>query len=164
LLLKKSLPEDEKWMKAALKEADKAALQGEVPVGAVVVLADKIIAKAHNLSEQKNNFLAHAENLALQKAMKKLGRWDIQEAELYVTLEPCAMCAGAIILSRVKRVIYGARDPKAGADGSALNVLQDKKINKRIKVTEGVLKQECGEILTEFFKKIRKKSKYKIKK
>ena len=142
-------------MGKALKEAQRSAKRLEVPVGAVVVLKNKLITRAHNLSEQKNDFLAHAEFIALHKAMKKLGRWKIQEAVLYVTLEPCAMCAGAIILSRISKVVYGARDPKAGADGSALNVLQDKKINHRTKVEEGVLKEECGKILTEFFKKLR---------
>ncbi|MBU0579719.1 MAG: tRNA adenosine(34) deaminase TadA [Candidatus Margulisbacteria bacterium] len=149
----------EKWMRAALKEAEKAYKLKEVPVGAVLVLNNKIVARGHNLSEDMNNFLSHAELLVLQKGLKKLGRWKIQEAELYVTLEPCAMCAGAIILSRIAKVVYGARDPKSGADGSALNVLQEKKINHRTKVEEGVLKKECGEILTIFFKKLRKKLK-----
>lgn len=142
-------------MQCALQEARKAFKLKEVPVGAVVVLNDKIIARAHNLSEDKNDFTAHAEVLALKKAINKVGRWEIQKAELYVTLEPCAMCSGAIILSRISKVIYGAKDPKAGADVSALKVLRHKKINHRTKVQGGILKEECGKILTEFFKELR---------
>ncbi|MFC1516968.1 tRNA adenosine(34) deaminase TadA [Candidatus Margulisiibacteriota bacterium] len=153
----------EKWMRLALKEAGKAYRRKEVPVGAVIVLNDKVIARAHNLSEDKNDFTAHAEVLALKKAIKKLGRWNIQKAELYVTLEPCAMCSGAIILSRISKVIYGAKDPKAGADVSALKVLRHKKINHRTKVEGGVLKAECGNILTTFFKELRGRLKLRRK-
>ncbi len=146
-------------MAAALKEAARGSKRGEIPVGAVVVLHDTLIAKAHNRSEEKNSFLEHAEHIALEHAAKKLGRWKLQEAELYVTLEPCAMCAGTILLSRVSKVYYGARDPKAGADGSALQVLQDKKISHHVQVIEGILAKECGEILSEFFRKMRTKRK-----
>ena len=143
------------WMQEALREAARGAKRGEIPVGAVVVHHNKIVARAHNRSEEKNSFLEHAEHIALQKAVKKLGRWKIQEAELYVTLEPCAMCAGAILLSRIKKVSYGTRDPKAGADGSAVHVLRDKKLNHRVHIEEGVCAAECGAILSVFFAKLR---------
>jgi tRNA(adenine34) deaminase len=155
----KKIFNSEHWMREALREAQKSACRMEIPVGAVLVLNNKIVARGHNLSEKKHDFLQHAELLVLQKASRKIRRWKIQEAELYVTLEPCAMCAGAIILSRVKKVIYGARDPKAGADGSAADVLNNSRINHRVQVEAGVLAAECGTILTEFFKKIRNKRK-----
>ena len=143
---------DEKYMKAAIKEAMKAESIDEVPIGAVIVLEDKIIARAHNLRETKQDSLAHAEILAIQKACKKLGTWRLENCTLYVTLEPCPMCSGAILQSRIKRVVYGAADPKGGCIESCMQMYEIKGFNHYPEVTNGILKEECSELLKKFFK------------
>ncbi|MCZ6786838.1 MAG: tRNA adenosine(34) deaminase TadA [Planctomycetota bacterium] len=139
-------------MKAALREAAKAAAEGEVPVGAVVVHAGKIIGRAHNQRECLRDPTAHAEMIALTQAAEALGRWRLDGATLYVTLEPCLMCAGALVCGRVDRVVFGAADPKAGACGSLYQVGLDSRLNHRFDVEGGLLEEECGTILREFFK------------
>jgi len=150
------MEQDIRFMKAALEEAKKAMVQGEVPVGAVLVRNGKIIARGHNKREKKQAALAHAELIAIEKGCRKLKSWRLDECELYVTLEPCPMCAGAIINARVKRVIYGADDPKAGSVRSMVNLF-DFPYNHKPQVTAGVLEEPCGQILTEFFQKLRKR-------
>ena len=142
-------------MKIALAEAEKGFKKDEVPVGAVVVADGKVIARAHNLRESLVDPTAHAEILALKKAGKKLGGWRLNKATLYTTLEPCPMCAGAVVHSRAKELVYGADDPKAGACGSIMDVVSSGHLNHRVKVTSGILKKECSEILKKFFKKLR---------
>ncbi|MCG1012260.1 nucleoside deaminase [Tepidanaerobacter sp. GT38] len=139
-------------MRFALQEAQKAADIDEVPIGAVIVKDNQIIAKAHNLRETLQDATAHAELLAIRKACEVLGTWRLIGCSLYVTLEPCPMCAGAIILSRVDRVVFGAKDPKGGACGSIVNLPADKRFNHRPEIVEGVLADECGDILKKFFK------------
>lgn len=150
---------DHFYMKEALKEAQKAAALGEVPIGAVIVYKDEIIARAHNLRETTQNALTHAESSAIQEACKKIGSWRLEETTLYVTLEPCPMCAGAILQSRVPRVVYGARDIKAGCVDSLYRLLNDARFNHECDVTEGILAEECGQILTDFFKALRERKK-----
>lgn len=147
---------EEKFMKAALKEAKKAYDKLEVPVGAVIVKDKRIIARAHNLKETKNDTTKHAEILAIQKASKKLNSWRLIDCEMYVTLEPCSMCAGALINSRIKKVYIGASDPKTGAVGSVFNLLEDYTFNHKVEYEKGVLQDECESILKEFFKELRK--------
>lgn len=149
----------EKFMKIALKEAQKAYDKLEVPVGCVIVKDGKIIAKAHNLKETKTDTTKHAEILAIQKASKKLNSWRLLDCEMYVTLEPCSMCAGAIVNARIKKVYYGAHDEKTGAIGSVFNLLEDYTFNHKVEYKSGVLEQECEEILKDFFKKLRKMKK-----
>ena len=151
----------EKYMKLALKEAWKAYDKKEIPVGAVIVKDDKVIAKAHNLKEIKNDTTKHAEMLAIQKASKKLGCWRLEDCEMYVTLEPCSMCAGALIQSRIKKVYIGTMDYKTGACGSVLNLLSDYKFNHKVEVETGVLADECEKILKDFFKELRVDKKIK---
>jgi len=146
---------EEKFMKAALAEARKGFNEDEVPVGAVVVVEGKIVARAHNLRESLIDPTAHAEILAIKKAARKLGGWRLNRATLYTTLEPCPMCAGAIVHSRVRELVYGADDPKSGACGSIMNVVSSGHLNHRVKVRSGVLKKESSEILKKFFRKIR---------
>lgn len=145
------------FMRHALKEAIKAKNKDEVPVGAVLTLNGKVVAKAHNTKNIKRNALLHAEVVVLSKAMKKLNDWHLNDCTLYVTLEPCPMCAGAIINSRVGTVVFGASDPKAGCFGSVFNFAAEKTFNHRPQIVEGVLKKECGEILTNYFKEKRGK-------
>ena len=156
--------EDRKYMRIALEEAEKAKGKMEVPIGAVIVLNDEIIARAHNLRESKQSSTAHAELMAIEQACKKVGSWLLEDAVLYVTLEPCPMCSGAIILSRIKRVVYGASDPKAGCAGTFMNLLTDERFNHQCEVTSGLLEKECGEILTNFFKELRMRKKEEKKK
>lgn len=144
-------------MKEALKEAEKALEKDEVPVGAVIVKNDKIIARAHNIKEQKQDGTMHAEIIAIKKAAKKLNNWRLIDCEMYVTLEPCTMCAGAIISSRIKKVYIGTNDPKAGAVGSVLNVFEDYIFNHKVEYEKNILEEECRNILKEFFKKLRNK-------
>lgn len=144
-------------MKAALKEAKKAYKKGEVPVGCVIVKNGKIIAKGHNKKEGRRDPLAHAEMIAIRKASKRLSSWRLLDTVLYVTLEPCAMCAGGIISSRIPRVVFGIRDEKAGALVSTISLLDNKSLNHHPKVTEGVLKEESKTLMEEFFKDIRKR-------
>ncbi|MCU0104052.1 tRNA adenosine(34) deaminase TadA [Acholeplasma vituli] len=142
------------YMGLALKEAKKAALKNEVPVGAVIVLDDKVIAKAYNRRVEKEQTHAHAEMLAIMKANKKVGSWILEECKLYVTLEPCPMCAGAIIQSRIKTVYYGAKDPKGGVAGSTINLF-DVKFNHQVEVIGGILEEACSTELKQFFKNLR---------
>ena len=146
----------EKFMKEALKEAKKAYDKLEVPVGAVIVKDGKIIARAHNLKETKYDTTNHAEILAIQKASKKLKSWRLIDCEMYVTLEPCSMCAGAIINSRIKKVYIGTMDEKTGACGSKLNLLKDYTFNHKVEIETGIMQEECEAILKQFFKKLRK--------
>ena len=148
---------DEKYMLEAITEAKKAKQMNEVPIGAVIVLNGEIIASAYNLRESKQNAIAHAELLAIDQACQRMGTWRLEDAELYVTLEPCPMCSGAIILSRIKRVVYGAVDPKGGCAGTLMNLLQDQRFNHTSEVVAGVLEKECGELLTDFFKELRER-------
>jgi len=144
------------FMRLALQEAKRAAEIDEVPIGAVVVKDDEIISKAHNLRETQQDATAHAELLAIRKACEILGTWRLIGCSLYVTLEPCPMCAGAIILSRVDRVVFGAKDPKGGACGSIVNLPADERFNHRPEVVEGVMANECGDMLRVFFQSKRK--------
>lgn len=144
------------YMRKALELAARAGAEGEVPVGAVVVCDNQVIAEAYNEREMRPSSLAHAELLALERATDKLGRWRLTGCTLYVTLEPCVMCAGALVQARVDRVVFGATDPKAGAVGSLYNILSDARLNHRPEVTGGVLAAECGAILSEFFRQKRK--------
>lgn len=153
----------ERFMMEALKEAEKAEAIQEVPIGAVIVVNDEIIARAHNLRETSQNAITHAETLAIQEACEKLGTWRLEGAELYVTLEPCPMCSGAIILSRIEKVIYGAKDPKAGCAGTLMNLLEDDRFNHQCEVVPGVLSEECGGILSRFFKELRERKKFEKK-
>ena len=146
----------ELYMKEALKEAELAALEDEVPIGCVIVCNDIIIARAHNQRETTNNPLGHAETLAIKKASEIINDWQLVNCELYVTIEPCIMCAGAIIQSRIKKVIYGAPDYKGGAFGSSINVLEAKDINHRPEIVNGVLEKECQEVIKNYFKSKRK--------
>ena len=143
--------QDEYFMRLALREAERARELGDVPIGAVVVRAGEVIATGRNERELRQDPTAHAEILALRDAAGATGSWRVLDATLYVTLEPCAMCAGAIVLARVARVLYGASDPKAGAAGSVLDVLSEPRLNHRPEVLGGVLGEECGELLSEFF-------------
>jgi tRNA(adenine34) deaminase len=142
---------DEALMRLALAEARLAPGHGDVPVGAVVVLGDEVIGAGHNEREHRQDPTAHAETIALQAAATRLGSWRLLDTVLYVTLEPCAMCAGAIVLARVPRVVYGTADPKAGAAGSVLDVLAEPRLNHRPHVTGGVLAPECAQLLVDFF-------------
>ena len=146
----------EKFMKEALKEAKKAYDKLEVPVGAIIVKDGKIIARGHNLKETKFDTTNHAEIIAIQKASKKLKSWRLLDCEMYVTLEPCSMCAGAIINSRIKKVYIGANDEKTGAVGSVLNLFEDYKFNHNVEFEKGILKEDCENILKDFFKKLRR--------
>lgn len=139
-------------MKEALKEARKAELIDEVPIGCVIVKDDKIIARGHNQRETKQSPIGHAEIIAINKASKKLKSWRLEGCDIYVTLEPCIMCSGAIIQSRINKVYYGASDPKGGALGSSINVLEAHNINHHPEVISGVLKEECSSIITNYFK------------
>lgn len=150
---------DEYYMKEAIMEARKAESLEEVPIGAIIVMDGKIISRAHNLRESKQSAVAHAEVLAIEQACQETGSWRLDNAHLYVTLEPCPMCSGAIILSRVKRVIYGAKDPKGGCAGTLMNLLQDERFNHQSEVTSGVLEGECGQLLSDFFRRLREERK-----
>ena len=141
-----------KYMKEAIKEAKKAQLIDEVPIGCVIVKDDKIIARGHNQRETKQSPIGHAEIIAINKASKKLKSWRLEGCDIYVTLEPCIMCSGAIIQSRINKVYYGASDPKGGALGSSINVLEANNINHHPKVVSGILKEECSSIIANYFK------------
>ncbi len=145
----------EQFMKEALKEAKKAYNKLEIPVGAVIVKDGKIIVRAHNIKEEKQDTTKHAEIIAIQKASKKLETWRLNDCEMYVTLEPCAMCAGAIIQARLKKLYIGTMDTKTGACGSVLNLLKDFKFNHNVELETGVLKDDCEQILKSFFKELR---------
>ncbi|HNW15491.1 MAG TPA: tRNA adenosine(34) deaminase TadA [bacterium] len=147
------------YMKQALELAETAGSQGEVPVGAVVVFENRVIGKGYNRRESTNSPLSHAEIEAIMEASENMGSWRLEDCELFVTLEPCIMCSGAILQSRIKRVVFGPRDPKAGAVRSLYNLLEDTRLNHRVEVVEGVLADECSQILTSFFKEIRERQK-----
>lgn len=146
-------------MRLAIDEALKAKHKLEVPIGAVIVQNDEVVASAYNLRETEQRSVAHAELLAIDEACKKLGTWRLEDATLYVTLEPCPMCAGAIVLSRVKRVVFGAYDPKGGCAGTLLNLLEFEKFNHQAQVVGGMLEEECGSLLTTFFRELRQRKK-----
>ena len=145
-----------KYMQMALEEAKLAEVEDEVPIGCVIIKDDEVIAKAHNLRETNHDPLGHAETLAIKKASEILNDWQLVNCELYVTVEPCIMCAGAIIQSRISKVIYGASDLKGGAFGGSINVLEAQNINHRPEVIKGVLEKECTEIIKNYFKSKRK--------
>ena len=152
---------DELFMKEALKEAKKAYKKEEIPVGAVIVKDGKIIARGHNLKETKVDTIKHAEVIAIQKAEKNLNSWRLEDCYMYVTLEPCSMCAGAIINSRIKKVYIGTMDEKTGACGSVLNLFEYN-FNHKVELETGILKEECRKIIQEFFKSLRIKKKGKV--
>ncbi len=147
---------DEKWMREALAEAAKAASEGEVPIGAVAISRDEIVGRAHNVRERTNNPLGHAELLLIEQLARGAGSWRLDEIEIYVTCEPCLMCAGAMLQARIPRCVYGCADPKAGAVGTLYDVSNDPRLNHRIEVVRGVLAEECGRALSAFFRKVRK--------
>src|SRR5438067_12131562 len=147
---------DESWMAEALAEARRAADEGEVPIGSVVVFDGRIVGRGRNARERLNDPTAHAEILALQEAARSLGRWRLTGATIYATLEPCPMCAGALVNARIDRLVYAVPDPKAGAAGTLFDIVRDGRLNHRVEVTTGVLAAECGALLTEFFRARRK--------
>ncbi len=148
---------DEKFMAVALEEGRLAADEDEMPVGAALVMNGEVIARAHNLREGLSDPTAHAEMLVLREASQRLLRWRLTNATLYVTMEPCAMCAGAAVLARISRVVYGCRDPKAGACGSVFDIAREPRLNHRVEVIGGMLKEACQEIIQSFFEKRRAK-------
>lgn len=163
MLLRQALSSEEKegFMKEALLEAKKAEIMGEVPIGAVVVLDGEIIGRGHNVREFSQDATTHAEMIAIREANRAVGSWRLEQASLFVTLEPCPMCSGAILLSRIDHVYFGAKDPKGGTVGSILNLLQDSRFNHSCYVETGILEEECGNILTQFFRKLRQNKKKK---
>ena len=152
---------DEKFMKAAITQARKAYTIDEVPIGCVIVQNDKIIARGYNRRNIDKNTLAHAELSAIRKASKKTGDWRLEDCTMYVTLEPCQMCAGAIVQSRMKRVVIGSMNAKAGCAGSVLNLLQMQQFNHQVEITRGVREEECAQMLSQFFRELRKRKKRK---
>lgn len=150
---------EERYMKAAIKQAKKAENIDEVPIGCVIVYHGKIIARGYNRRNIDKNTLSHAELNAIKKASKRLGDWRLDDCEMYVTLEPCQMCAGAIVQARIPRVVIGSMNPKAGCAGSILNILQIPTFNHQCEITKGVCEEECSEMLTTFFKELRKSKK-----
>ena len=150
---------EEKYMKEALKQAKKARDIEEVPIGCVIVYQNKIIGRGYNRRRVDKNTLSHAELNAIKKASKKMGDWRLDDCEMYVTLEPCQMCAGAIVQSRIKKVYIGCMNPKAGCAGSILNLLQVEKFNHQVEIIKGILEEECSSIMKEFFKNLRLKGK-----
>ncbi|WP_016912565.1 tRNA adenosine(34) deaminase TadA [Mammaliicoccus vitulinus] len=146
----------ENYMKLAIQEAKKAWEMDEVPIGAIVVYKGEVIGKGHNLRENDQSPIAHAEMIAIQEAAKHLNSWRLEETTLYATLEPCVMCSGAIVMSRIPHVVYGATDPKGGCSGSLMNLIEDTRFNHRATVERGILEQECGEMLRNFFREKRK--------
>lgn len=149
----------ERFMKQALKEAAKAERLGEVPIGCVIVQNDKIIARGYNRRNTDKSTLSHAEMIAIRKASKKLGDWRLEDCSLYVTLEPCQMCSGAIVQARIKQVVMGAMNEKAGCAGSVLNILENPSFNHQVLVEKGILQEECTEILQLFFRQLRMRNK-----
>ena len=150
---------DESFMKQEVKQAKNAYDKLETPIGCVIVHEDKIIARGYNKRNMKKNTLAHAEILAINKASKVLGDWRLEDCTMYVTLEPCPMCAGAIVQARIPRVVIGSMNPKAGCAGSVLNLLQQDGLNHQVEITKGVLAEECSGLMTSFFRELRKKKK-----
>ncbi|MBD5134566.1 MAG: nucleoside deaminase [Lachnospiraceae bacterium] len=146
---------NEKYMKEAIKQAKKAYAIGEVPIGCVIVYNDKIIARGYNRRTTDKNTLSHAELNAIRKASKKLGDWRLDDCEMYITLEPCQMCAGAIVQARIKKVYIGCMNPKAGCAGSILNLLQVQQFNHQVEMEKGILEEECSSIIKQFFRELR---------
>lgn len=155
---------DEKYMKEAVRQAKKAYGIGEVPIGCVIVYEDKIIGRGYNRRTVDKNTLAHAELIAIRKACKKIGDWRLEGCTMYVTLEPCQMCSGAIVQSRIPRVVIGCMNPKAGCAGSILNLLQVEEFNHQTELTKGVLEEECSQMMKAFFKELRESKKEKKEK
>lgn len=155
---------DEKYMKEAVRQAKKAYGIGEVPIGCVIVYEDKIIGRGYNRRTIDKNTLAHAELIAIRKACKKIGDWRLEGCTMYVTLEPCQMCSGAIVQSRIPRVVIGCMNPKAGCAGSILNLLQVEEFNHQTELTKGVLEEECSQMMKAFFKELRESKKEKKEK
>ena len=153
------MTEDERYMKEAIKQAKKAYALDEVPIGCVIVQDNKIIARGYNRRNTDKNALAHAEISAIKKASKKTGDWRLEDCTMYVTLEPCQMCAGAIVQSRMKKVVIGAMNPKAGCAGSVINILQMKQFIHQAEMENGILEKECADMLSTFFKELREKKK-----
>ena len=150
---------DEKYMKEAIKQAKKAYAIGEVPIGCVIVYQDKIIGRGYNRRTIDNNTLAHAELVAIRKASRKMNDWRLEDCTMYITLEPCQMCAGAIVQARIPKVVIGAMNPKAGCAGSVLNILQIDKFNHQVEIERGILEEECSQMLSDFFKELRRRKK-----
>lgn len=150
---------DEQWMEQAIVEAKRAEAIGEVPIGAIIVRGGEVIGRGYNRREIDQDPTAHAEMLAIREASAHLGGWRLTDATLYVTLEPCPMCAGAIVQARIARVIYGAHDPKVGCAGTLMNLLQEERFNHQVDVITGVKEVECGELLSSFFRKLRSNAK-----
>lgn len=150
---------NEKYMREALKEAKKASRIGEVPIGCVIVYQDKIIGRGYNKRNTNKTTLAHAELIAIQKASKVMGDWRLEDCTMYVTLEPCQMCSGAIVQARIKKVVVGTMNPKAGCAGSILNILQMKEFNHQVELEIGVMEEECTQVLQAFFKDLRIRNK-----
>ena len=151
------MTEDEKYMRQALRLAKKAASLDEVPIGCVIVYQDKIIARGYNRRNTDKSTLAHAEIIAIRKASKVIGDWRLEDCTMYVTLEPCQMCAGAIVQARIPKVVMGTMNAKAGCAGSVINILQMEVFNHRVEIVKGVLEEECKSIMQEFFKELRKR-------
>lgn len=156
---KQELTEDEVYMKEALRQARKAYALMEVPIGCVIVYEEKIIARGYNRRNTDKNTTSHAEINAIRRASKKLGDWRLEGCTMYVTLEPCQMCSGALVQSRIDEVVIGCMNPKAGCAGSVMNLLQIEGFNHQVKITEGVLEEECSEMLSAFFRELREKKK-----
>ena len=155
----RAMTQDEKYMREAIRQARKAYALGEVPIGCVIVYRDRIIGRGYNRRNTDKSTLSHAEITAIRKASKEMGDWRLEECTLYVTLEPCQMCSGAIVQARIPRVVMGCRNEKAGCAGSVLNILQEPRFNHQVEVTEGVLGDECSNMLKEFFKELRQRLK-----
>ena len=155
------MTQDEKYMKAAIREAKKAYALDEVPIGCVIVQDGTIIARGYNRRNTEGNTLAHAELTAIKKASKKTGDWRLEDCTMYVTLEPCQMCAGALVQARLKKVVIGTMNPKAGCAGSVLDLLHVAKFNHQVEIEKGVLEEECSMMLSDFFRELREKKKRK---
>lgn len=155
------MDQQELFMNEAILEAKKALAKDEVPIGAVIVKDGEIIGKGHNLRETSNDATTHAEILAIKDANNSVNNWRLEECDLYVTLEPCVMCCGAAVLSRLRTIYYGPSDPKGGAAGTLMNILQDERLNHQVNVVNGVLEEECQQLLKDFFKELRERKKKK---
>lgn len=151
------MTQDEKYMKEAIRQAKKAYALGEVPIGCVIVYQDRIIGRGYNRRTMDQNAIAHAETIAIRKAGKKMGDWRLEDCVMYVTLEPCQMCSGAIVQSRMKKVVIGCMNPKAGCAGSILNLLQMEEFNHQVELEIGVLEEECSAMMKQFFRELREK-------
>ena len=157
--MRKKMTEDEKYMKEAIRQAKKAYAMEETPIGCVLVHDGKIIARGYNKRNKKKNTLAHAELIVINKASRVLGDWRLEECTMYITLEPCPMCAGAIVQARIPKVVIGSTNPKAGCAGSVINLLDMAGFNHQVEVVQGVLEEECSQLMRDFFKELRLKRK-----